>query len=208
MQNNRSEDFDQVRDRLIMAALPHVVFDGWTFKPLATAANELGLDATLPERLFGGGGIDAVAHFVAMADRLMIEDAARLDMSALGDRGRLLAVIKVRLDRWGEHREAIGVLAMPANMVLAATLAWGTADAVWTASGKRCHDFSWYTRRASLSAIIAATVLIWLDDQSEDCDETYAFLSRRMDEVVSMVKLRHRAWDWLVHRVPGLPAPG
>jgi len=212
MQNNQATDLNLVRDQLIQAALPHVIFDGWSNKTLSEAADELGLDATIPARLFGGGGADAVAHFVRLADRLMIEDSAQLDLSKLGDRARLLAVIKVRFERWSPHREAIrravGLLAMPANLGLAAQLTWGTADAIWMATGKRSHDISWYTRRASLSAVFAATLMTWLDDTSENSAETYAFLGRRFDEVAETIKLRHRAWNWLVQRVPGLAVPG
>ena len=212
MKNNQDLDLDGVRDRLILSVLPHVMFDGWSDQSLAAGAKELGLDATMPARLFAGGGMDAVAHFVRLADRLMIEDAASVDLTALGDRARLQAVIKLRFDRWGPYREAIrravGQLALPINLPLAARLTWGTADAIWTATGKRSHDFSWYTRRGSLSAVFAATLLMWLDDQSENCAETYAFLGRRFDEVTGAIKRRHRAWSWLVQRVPALSRPG
>lgn len=212
MKNNQPSELDALRDRLVMASLPHVVFDGWTPQALAAGAKDLGVDATIPARLFGGGGIDAVAHFVRMADRAMIEDAANLDLSKLGDRARLTAVIKLRFEKWGEAREAIrravGLLVLPANLLVAAQLNWGTADAIWVASGKRSHDFSWYTRRASLAAVYGATSLMWLDDQSDGCAETYAFLGRRLDEVTEMIKLRHRAWTWVAQRVPGLSLPG
>ena len=212
MKNNQSADLNEIRDQLIWATLPHAAFDGWSNKALAIAASELGFDPTIPERVFASGGVDAVAYFVRMADRLMGEDASKLNMSNLGDRARLHAVIKVRLDRWAEHREAIrravGVLAMPTNVLLATTLTWGTADAIWSATGKRSHDISWYTRRASLSAVFAATMMMWLDDQSEGCEETYAFLNRRLDEVTEVIKLRHRAWDWLAQRVPMISQPG
>ncbi len=212
MKNNQPVDLNLVLDQLILAMLPHVAFDGWSKKSLDIAAEELGFDPTLPERVFGAGGVDAVTHFVKMADRLMIEDAAKLDLSDLGDRARLHTVIKTRLDRWTDHREAVrravAVLALPSNLVTATTLTWGTADAIWTATGKRSHDYSWYTRRASLSMVFAATVMTWLDDQSEQCEQTYAFLERRMDEVTEVIKLRRRAWDWLIHRVPALSQPG
>ena len=212
MQNNHPTDLDALRDQLIQASLPHVVFDGWSDTALAAGAQDLKLDPTMPQRLFGGGAADAVAHMVRMADRQMLADAAAADLSALGDRARLSAIVKLRLDRWLPHREAIrralGVLAMPRNILLTTQLAWGTVDAIWTASGKRSHDVSWYTRRATLAAVYAATLVIWLDDQTEDCSETFAFLAHRLDEVTGLIKLRHQAWTWLTRRVPGLVQPG
>ena len=36
---------DETRDRLLLAALPHVPFDGWSDTALAAAAADLALDA-------------------------------------------------------------------------------------------------------------------------------------------------------------------
>ena len=212
MQNNHSPDLNLTREQLIQAALPHVVFDGWSDAALAAAAADLGLDPTMPARLFNGGVVDALAFLVRQADRQMLADAAAADWAKVGDRGRLAAVIKLRLNRWLPQREAIrkalGVLALPQNLLLTTQLTWGTVDAIWTATGQRSHDFSWYTRRASLAAVYAATMLTWLDDQSEDCAATWAFLDRRLDQVAGMIKVRQRAWSWLTHRVPALSQPG
>ena len=212
MENNHTTDLNQLRDRLVLAALPHVAFDAWTEKALNAGAADLGLDATMPARLFESGPVGAVAHLVRLSDRLMLEDAAQADFTAFGDRARLAAIIKLRFDRWLLYREAIrravGVLALPRNLAIATQLTWGTADAIWKASGKSSHDVSWYTRRASLAAVYAASVLVWLDDQSDNGAETQAFLMRRLDQVTGLVKLRRQAWDWLTHRVPGLSQPG
>ena len=197
---------DALRDQMVAAALPHVPFDGWTIQALKVAAVDMGVDATMPERLFPGGVIEAVVHFVRMADQMMIEDASSVITDDMGDRARVAAVIKLRFDRWDSHREAIrraaGLLALPTNLPIAAGLAWGTAAAIWQAAGKSSHDFSWYTQRASLAAVYGATMAVWLGDSSENCQATYAFLARRLDNVVEAIKLRRRAATWLERLIP------
>ena len=56
-----------------------------------------------------------------------------------------------------------------------------TADAIWRAAGDRSADFNWYTKRGIVSAVYAATVAYWLNDRSEGCKDTWAFLDRRLD---------------------------
>lgn len=199
-----SMDFRQIRDRLVQAALPHVVFDGWSVKALAEAAAEEGLDATLAERAFMGGPAAAVEHFVDLADRLMAEDVAHIDLSALRVPDRIFALLEARFVRWAPQREAVrralAVLAL--NPLAAARATARTVDAAWALAGDRSHDFSWYTRRATLGAVYTATTLFWLDDESEDLADTRAFLRRRLADVGRVTGARKRLESWL-GGVPG-----
>lgn len=192
-------DFQQIRDRLVQAALPHVVFDGWSTKALAEAAVAEGLDATLAERAFMGGPVDAVEHFIDLADRLMAEDVAGLDLAAMRVPDRVFAILDGRFRRWAPQREAVrralAVLAL--NPLAAARATARTVDAVWALAGDRSHDFSWYTRRATLGAVYSATVLFWLEDESEDGAETRAFLRRRLGDVGRVIGARKRLTGWL-----------
>ncbi|CAA7618799.1 COQ9 family protein [Magnetospirillum sp. SS-4] len=190
-------DAEGLKDALVTAMLPHAAFDGWSRSALAAAARDLDLDATLPDRLFPGGAVEAVAHLVALADRAMVSDleAAGPD----GPRGlgeRVFLAVRLRLERWSDHREAIrraaSLLALPGNLPLAARLTWGTTDAIWLAVGDQSHDFSWYTKRVTLGAVYSSTLLYWLDDASEDSAESWAFLRRRLNDVRNLPKLRER----------------
>src|SRR5512145_2351045 len=147
-----SMDFQQIRDRLVVAALPHAVFEGWSRRALEQAAIEEGLDPSMAERAFLGGPVAAVGHFIDLADRLMAEDVAGRDLAALRLPERVFVVLDARFKRWAPHREAIrralAVLAL--NPAVAARATARTVDAVWHLAGDRSNDFSWYTRRATL----------------------------------------------------------
>ena len=189
-------DLQETRDRLILAALPHVVFDGWSIKALALAAGDLELDASIPARVLPGGSGSMVAAFVDLADRMMVSDLAEIDMSTLKVPQRIATAIRVRLARWSGDREsirrALAVVALPSNLGLAARLTWTSCDAIWAAVGDCSHDFSWYTRRSALAAVYTATMLYWLDDGSEDMAETMAFLERRLGDVDGLNGARNR----------------
>ncbi len=73
---------------------------------------------------------------------------------------------------------------------MAPKLIWGTADAIWTALGDTSDDVNWYTKRATLSGVYSATVLYWLGDSSEGHTATWAFLDRRIENVMQIEKLK------------------
>jgi len=66
-----NEHISEARERLIEAALPHVVFDGWSIATLDAAIAESGGDAELARLAFPRGGIDMALAFHRRADRAL-----------------------------------------------------------------------------------------------------------------------------------------
>jgi len=95
------------------------------------------------------------------------------------------------------------VLALPRHAPLSLRLLYETVDGIWYAAGDRTTDFSFYTKRLTLAAIYAATLLYWLEDSSPDFSDTRAFLERRLSEVAAIGKARQRFETALEH----LPNP-
>lgn len=56
------------------------------------------------------------------------------------------------------------------------------SDEIWYLSGDVSVDMSWYTKRASLSTIYAATELFMTTDKSKGFTETRQFLDRRFED--------------------------
>lgn len=183
------------RDFAIEAMLPFVPLTGWSVQTLLDTA---GPDADL---LFTGGAADMIETYVDYADRQMEAAAAELDLLALRVPARVRRVIALRFEQGRYNKEAIGralgVLAMPQNSLIAARTASRTIDAIWFAAGDRSADMSWYTKRAILAPIYAATLLYWLRDDSPDDAATLAFLDRRLAGVGRITRLRRRVDDAL-----------
>lgn len=188
------------RDAAIDAMLLHVPFDGWTRKALAMGLADIGAPADDADLLFPLGAADMVATFCDLADRRMEAAAASLDEPRLSK--RVSAVIALRLRQNQGHKEAIrrafGVLALPGNGCTAFCCTARTVDAIWHAAGDRSASFSWYTKRAILTAVYSATVLYWLRDGSDDDADTMAFLNRRLAGVARIGRLKPRLPSRLV----------
>jgi ubiquinone biosynthesis protein COQ9 len=184
------------RDAIVMAALAHAPFDGWSRKTLAKAAADAGLDATMAERAFPHGAAEAAEHFAALADR-KLEDEAVANAEALAAMrftARVGWLIRRRIEAWTDHREAVrravATLALPGHGARAMRAAWRTADTIWHAAGDSSTDFSYYTKRATLIAVYSATLLVWLDDSSDGAATSWAFLDRRLADVGKFTKFR------------------
>jgi ubiquinone biosynthesis protein COQ9 len=195
------------RDRVIMAALPHVTFDGWSWAALKRGASDAGLPEIEAEFLFPSGGTDAVTHFIAMADRMMMLDYAAQENAQLKHRQKIARIIRLRLERWTPHRDAVRralALAPMPSMVGPALQGWyATVDAMWRAIGDTSIDFNFYTKRALLAGVYGSTFLFWLNDRSSDCSATWAFLDRRIENVMQVPKLRGK----IMERLSRLPTP-
>ena len=178
------------RDLAIEAMLPFVPLTGWTVRTLVEAA---GPDADL---LFTGGPTDMIETYVDYADRQMEAAAAAIDLTALRVPARIRRVIALRFEQGRYDKEAIaralGILALPSNSLVAAKTAARTIDAIWFAAGDRSATMSWYTKRAILAPIYAATLLYWLRDTSSEDQATLAFLDRRLAGVGRIGRLRRR----------------
>lgn len=188
---------ERLRDEILVAALGHVPFDGWTAKAFAAGARAAGAGPTGLARAFPGGPRDAARHFGAWLDRRMTDSLGRqLRRRPLRTHERVAAAVRVRLRLLVPHREAVrrlvAFLALPTNAKLAATLLWRASDAVWQAAGDASTDFNYYTKRGLLSGVYGSTVLHWLADESDDFAATDAFLDRRIADVMKIFSFRAR----------------
>ncbi len=185
------------RDAAIEAALPHVPFDGWTYRALRRGLASIGASPEEAALLFPGGSVDMVEAFCDLADRHMEQAAAAQAWDGARLPARVRGVIKLRLEQNELHKEAVrravAVLALPRHARTASRCTARTVDAIWHAAGDRSTDFSWYTKRAILTAVYASTLLFWLRDSSEAHGATLAFLDRRMAGVGRIGQVRRRA---------------
>ncbi len=187
---------DELRG-LIARALPaEAAFDGWTEQAVRAATERSGAPVERVPLLFPGGASEMIDWWIRTADEDMAAALARRDIGAMKIRERIRIAVWTRLEQAAPHREAVrralSILARPSNAALAARILWRTADAMWRACGDSAMDFSHYSKRMTLGAVYSATLLVWLDDQSEGFGDTAAFLDRRIDNVMRFEKFKAR----------------
>ena len=187
-----------LQNQLLNAALPHVVFDGWTQSTVERAASGAGHIAFDVRRAFPGGIIEMITYFSARADAEMVEALQRdYDLPRLKIRDRIATAVMVRLRQQAPHREAIrralGLYALPWNSTASIKALYATVDAIWREAGDTSTDYNFYTKRLLLSKVYTTTVKVWLNDRTEDLSETEAFLRRRIENVMEIEKFKSKA---------------
>ena len=183
-------DIEKVREKLLLAALPHVAFDGWSDRALRAGAEDAGLSPAEALNAFPAGPSEALALFSAWADREMLARLEKLDLGTMKVREKVAAGVRLRLEVLAPHKEAVrrglAVLTLPTNGGQGLKGLHRTVDAIWLMAGDRATDYNYYTKRLLLAGVLSSTTLFWLNDRSEDHAATWAFLERRIDEVLKI----------------------
>jgi ubiquinone biosynthesis protein COQ9 len=196
-----------LRDQLADAFMAEAAFDGWTRAALTAGGRALDLPAGEADRLFPGGPLQALAYVSERADRRTVEDMEKEGIPALKIRDRITRAVRIRLERHAGSREAarraLSTLSLPFNAGLALKLLYKTVDAMWYAAGDTSTDFNFYTKRATLAGVYSSTLLYWLSDRSPGAEATWAFLDRRIEDVMKFEKLKGQVRSWTGPKRPG-----
>lgn len=193
---------DTLKDSLLDAMLPHVIFDGWSDVALRAAAKDMSVDSEAVRAAFPDGARDALSYHSERADARMVESLNNdYSLETMKIRERIATAVMVRLEQNTAHKDAIrkGVahFNLPWNAPEGLRLLSKTVDAMWIAAGDDATDYNWYTKRALLAKVYSTTLYFWLNDESENHQDTRDFLHRRIDDVMQIQKWKGKAEKWL-----------
>lgn len=181
---------------ILQAAYPLVPAGGWTEDTLRTATLASGLDAGTAIRAFPGGVSDLVDFSIAEADRQMIEALPEATLAELRIRERITLIVRTRLEQAFPHREAVrrtlAYYSLPQHAARGLKTLAHTASEMWYLAGDTSTDYNWYTKRMLLAGVYMSTLLFWLNDESENQEDTWAFLDRRIGDVMQIEKAKGR----------------
>lgn len=185
-----TEKTEEIRDKILLAALPHVVFDGWCRDTVKRAAVAAGYEHHMAAAVFPGGLSDVLKHFADWTDRQMMAALSGIDPQELRIRDRVQTAVMARLRVMEENRQAekqaMSYWSMPHRTPQAAKMMWRTADKIWNWAGDTATDYNHYTKRGLLCGVMSGTFLVWGNNEADDLDEVEAFLERRISNVLKI----------------------
>jgi len=201
------QTLDELRPLLIAAMLPNVAFDGWTAATVQAGAKDAGIDPDIARLIFPGDASLMVAAYTAYADDRMTAAVKAAGIDALKVRAKITLCVRTRLEHAAGEREAVrralAVLALPTNLATSATTLWHTADAMWAAAGDTATDYNYYSKRLILAGVYSATLLYWLNDESDNHEASWAFLDRRIAGIMAFEGVKAR----ILRATANLPDP-
>lgn len=183
---------DEVRAALADGIASNAAFDGWGEQARDMAADAAGVDRDIARLAFKDGPVAMIDAWFARIDQAMVEAVPVDQAAAMKIRQRITALVEARLAAAAPNREALrralAILAMPQNAASGARLGWRTVDAIWAQAGDTATDYNHYTKRATLFAVYASTIAVFLNDESEEYADTRAFLARRIEGIMRFEK--------------------
>jgi ubiquinone biosynthesis protein COQ9 len=195
---------DEVRAHLAPLLPANAAFDGWSPEAVRLAAEQAGVDPDIARLAFKDDAVQMIDAWFRAVDHGM---AARLPVEALAAmkiRERITELVWARVQIVAPDREALrralAILALPQNALAAARMGWRAVDLMWRLAGDKATDFNHYTKRMTLGAVYASTILALLDDDTPDLTATRAFLERRIENVMQFERLKADVKSRGIHR--------
>jgi ubiquinone biosynthesis protein COQ9 len=194
---------DMTLDELAIALGPEIaasaVFDGWNDTALEAAAEMAGVDPDVARLAFpadsaNGRAMQMIEAWIRSVDRAMEAEWPEERLAELKIRERIRTLVAFRLEAVADIdeavRRALAIMAMPQNAPRALRLGWDSADLMWRLAGDRATDYNHYTKRAILAGLYSSTLAVFVNDDSEGKEDTYAFLDRRIEGVMKFEKVK------------------
>jgi ubiquinone biosynthesis protein COQ9 len=185
---------DGLRLTLAPAIARAAVFDGWSDAALVAAAQVQGVNPDVARLAYPGGAMDMIAGFVDSIDAAMNDHFADGSLGPLKVREKIRQLVWFRLERLKGLEEAVAraltIQAMPQHAIRALRLGWTSADAMWRLAGDVATDYNHYSKRAILAGIYAASLGVYVHDESDGKADAAAFLDRRIDGVMRFEKAK------------------
>lgn len=187
-----SESIFDKKLALLNNFLDLAVFNGLSEQSLLPAGRELGLSSGEIAIIAPNGAVSLIDYWFEQADEFMVATLGA--RQGLKIREKATLAIRSRLEYFAPKKEAfrkaIALLALPSNATRALAVGGRFVDLAWRTFGDKSTDFNYYTKRAMLLATDIATSAYFLGDESENYQDTWDFLDRRIENIMQIEKTK------------------
>lgn len=198
--------YDETSTAILSAALSHVPQYGFTDTALKLGASSAGY-LPISTNLFPRGAYEIINYHLvtqrlALKDRVQFPPPEQQQQAKLGTglkiRSLLLARLRgnVEVGVVPQWQQALALMAMPSNVPPSLKELARLSDEMWFLAGDMAVDGSWYTKRASLSTVYAASEVFQTQDQSSDFKDTEMFVGARLEEVKTVGGAAANVSEW------------
>ncbi|KAI8939017.1 hypothetical protein NX059_004860 [Plenodomus lindquistii] len=196
--------FAPAESAILSAAYAHVPSHGFTIDALKLGARDAGyLDAStnlLPRGVFDLVNYHLVTQRLSLQNSVQFHDEdTTAKKMGVGSKVRALTLARLRANEPIIHRwqEALAIMAQPTYVPASLKELASLADEIWFLAGDQSVDSSWYTKRATLSAIYSSTEVYMTQDKSANFVETEQFLDNRLGDLMKIGGFMGGLSEWL-----------
>ena len=185
---------DDIKTKLLLAFLQDVPFEGCCEKTLTKAAQKLNIPLHEQILMYPDGLDDVIAYSYHYFDQKMLETCQSDTLTDMKIRDKVSFCVWQRFEAMKPYKQALlqihAHMTLPGNLLLKQQFIFQTASEIWYAIGDQSTDWNFYSKRMLLSLVYISTLLCWFQDKSENHQDTKAFLSRRIENVMMIPKAK------------------
>lgn len=205
--------FTPTATTILSASIPHLPLHGFTPNTLSLGCTSAGY-IPASTNLFPSGAF-ALVHYHLYTQRIALaksleppphpsqhaDSAEGPGKDTRGVTATVKALTWTRLlgnkDVIHRYQEALALMSLPSNISTSLRELHLLSDEIFFLAGDKSVDTSWYTKRASLSTIYAATEVFMTQDKSPDFRDTKEFMERRFEGVKSLGMKMGSVGQWV-----------
>ncbi|KAL8128508.1 hypothetical protein V2J09_017663 [Rumex salicifolius] len=192
-----SNIYEEEQARVLRASLPHVNRLGWTEAAMMAGARDAGISPAIVGS-FSRKDAALVEYFMDDCLQKLIDKIdADESLKNLIPSECISKLLKIRLEmqipyiaRWAQ---ALSIQAMPNNIPTSFKMRAMLIDEIWHAAGDTASDVDWYMKRTVLGGIYSSTEVYMLADNSQDFQDTWAFMDARVRDAMDLRKVMQEA---------------
>jgi len=138
--------------------------------------------------------VDAAEALLRSYNDSLVNTLHGYHLETMKIRTRIATAVRLKLEIMEPDREGVrkvlALMALPFNCTKSLRHLYETVDTIWHEVGDTSTDFNFYTKRLLLAGVYSSTLLYWLDDKSPGHENTWAFLDRRIENVMQIEKAK------------------
>lgn len=174
-----------------------LLFEGWSQKTLEKAIEAAGVDKNQMAILYPGGIAEFTQEFIDECNKQALQIAAEPSFIKLKTQEKVRELIFARIKTYHFKLQNLEALkkfmafnVKPFQVGDSLKNIYDFSSDVWYAIGDKSTDFSFYTKRLSLSLIYSKSMLYSLNDKSENLQSTQKFIQNSIDGLMKINKLK------------------
>lgn len=168
---------------LMQSLLALLLFHDWNDQLLEAAEEKCGFAKGYSLILFPEGLSAIVEFFESYLDNIMVESLKTQEVPGK-IREKISLAVKTRIKVLPPIIHSKNAAYFALNPILGTQIAFTTCDAIWSYVGDKSIDYNYYTKRGLLLTVYVASILFYIQDESENYINTDKFIEESVENIV------------------------
>lgn len=179
----------QKRLRILQEFIENLQFEDCSNHTFEISAEKCGYTSSYGHILFEEGVDELIDFYANEIDQKLANKLKNLAYTKI--REKIFHAVKLRLELYDKEAVRKIVFYKLKKIIDPSLILWNTADYIWRLAGDTSTDWNYYSKRMILSGVYGATLIYWLNDDSEENEQTWKFLQSRIDNIMNISKIKH-----------------